>query len=91
LVPKFIIEREIVGLGQLPPQELKAASQKSRSVLEGMGPQIQWLESYVTDNTMYCVYVSPDEDMVRTHAERGGFPADSVARIHSMIDPTTAE
>ena len=90
-MPKFVIEREIAGAGKLARHELQAISQKSRSVLEGMGPQIQWVESYVTDDKIYCVYVAPDEEAVRAHARKGGFPADVVARVASVIDPTTAE
>jgi uncharacterized protein DUF4242 len=90
-MPKFVIEREIIGAGKLPRQELQAISQKSCSVLHGMGPKIQWVQSYVTDDKIYCVYVAPDEDMVRTHAETGGFPANAVARVRAVIDPTTAE
>jgi hypothetical protein len=90
-MPKFVIERDIVGAGKLPKQELQAISQKSCSVLRSMGPQIQWLQSYVTDDKIYCVYIAPDEEMVRTHAQRGGFPANTVARVRSVIDPTTAE
>ena len=90
-MPKFVIEREIAGAGKLARHELQAISQKSRSVLESMGPQIQWVESYVTDDKIYCVYVAPDEQAVRAHARKGGFPADVVARVASVIDPTTAE
>jgi hypothetical protein len=90
-MPKFMIEREIAGAGKLARHELQAISQRSRSVLEGMGPQIQWVESYVTDDKIYCVYVAPDEEAVRAHARKGGFPADVVARVASVIDPTTAE
>ena len=90
-MPKFVIERQIVGAGQLPRQELQAISQKSCSVLQSMGPKIQWVESYVTDDKIYCVYVAPDEATVRRHAENGGFPANMVARVRSVIDPTTAE
>jgi Protein of unknown function (DUF4242) len=90
-MPKFVIEREIAGAGKLPPQELQAISKKSCGVLQGMGPQIQWVQSYVTDDKIYCVYVAPDEKTVRSHAEKGGFPANSVARVRSVIDPTTAE
>jgi hypothetical protein len=90
-MPKFVIEREITGAGKLPPQELKAISQKSCEVLQSMGPQIQWVQSYVTDDKIYCVYVAPDEKTVRAHAEKGGFPANSVSRVRSVIDPTTAE
>ena len=90
-MPKFVIEREIVGAGKLPKQELQAISQKSCSVLQGMGPKIQWVQSYVTDDKIYCIYVAPDEETVRTHAQKGGFPANSVVRVRSVIDPTTAE
>lgn len=90
-MPKFVIEREIAGAGKLPKQELQAISQKSCSVLESMGPKIQWVQSYVTDNKIYCIYVAPDEETVRAHAQRGGFPANSIALVRSVIDPTTAE
>jgi hypothetical protein len=90
-MPKFVIERDIVGAGKLPKQELQAISQKSCSVLQSMGPKIQWVQSYVTDDKIYCIYVAPDEETVRTHAQKGGFPANSIARVRSVIDPTTAE
>jgi len=90
-MPKFVIERDLVGAGKLPPQELQAISQKSCGVLHGMGPAIQWVQSYVTDDKIYCLYVAPDEDAVRMHARKGGFPANAVARVRSVIDPTTAE
>lgn len=90
-MPKFVIEREIPGAGKLPPQELKAIAQKSCGVLQAMGPKIQWLQSFITDDKIYCVYVAPDEAMVREHARNGGFPAESVARVHAVIDPVTAE
>jgi len=90
-MPKFVIERDIVGAGKLPRPELQAISQKSCSVLQSMGPKIQWLQSYVTDDKIYCVYLAPDEATVRMHAEKGGFPANVVARVRSVIDPTTAE
>ena len=90
-MPKFVIEREIVGAGKLPRQELQAISEKSCSVLHGMGPEIQWVQSFVTDNKIYCVYIAPNEEMVKLHAQNGGFPADVVARVRSVIDPTTAE
>ncbi len=90
-MPKFVIEREIAGAGKLPPKELQAISQKSCSVLREMGPQIQWIQSYVTDDKIYCVYVAPDEAAVRTHAQKGGFPANRVSRVRTIIDPTTAE
>ena len=90
-MPKFLIEREIPGAGDLKPEELQAISQKSCSVLQEMGPQIQWVESYVTGDKVYCVYIAPDEAAVREHAQRGGFPANRVSEIRRMIDPTTAE
>jgi hypothetical protein len=90
-MPKFIIEREIPGAGQLTADQLQAISQKSCGVLGEMGPQIQWVESFVTDDKVYCVYVAPDEEAVREHARRGEFPANSVAQVKRMIDPTTAE
>jgi len=90
-MPKFVIEREIAGAGKLPRQELQAISQKSCKLLQSMGPRIQWIQSYVTDNKIYCVYVAPDERAVRTHAQKGGFPANSIAQVRSVIDPTTAE
>lgn len=90
-MPKFVIEREIPGAGKLSPHELQAISQKSCSVLNGMGPEIQWVQSYVTDDKIYCVYVAPDEGAVREHARQGGFPANKVSQVRSVIDPTTAE
>jgi len=90
-MPKFVIERDIAGAGKLPKPELQAISQKSSSVLHSMGPKIQWVQSYVTDDKIYCVYIAPDEDTVRMHAQKGGFPANSVARVRAVIDPTTAE
>jgi hypothetical protein len=90
-MPKYLIEREILGAGKLSEQELQAISQKSCGVLNQMGPQIQWVQSYVTDEKIYCVYIAPNEEMVREHAKQGGFPANSVSEIKSGIDPTTAE
>ena len=90
-MPKFIIERDIPGAGQLSPQELQAISQKSCGVLNDMGPQIQWRESYVTGDKVYCVYIAPDEESVREHARRGGFPANAVNQVRTVIDPTTAD
>ena len=90
-MPKFVIERDIPGVGKLTPQDLQGISQKSCGVLKAMGPQIQWVQSYVTDDKIYCVYIAPDEDSVREHARQGGFPANRVSRIQSEIDPTTAE
>ena len=90
-MPKYVIEREIPGAGKLSPQELKAISQKSCSVIEGMKNEVQWLESFVTEDKIYCVYISPNEDKLREHAKNGGFPANNVSEVKSMIDPTTAE
>ncbi|MBS1163024.1 MAG: hypothetical protein H6R03_920 [Burkholderiaceae bacterium] len=90
-MPKFVIERDIPGAGKLSPQDLHAISQKSCGVLGAMGPKIQWLESFVTDDKIYCVYVAPDEATVREHARQGGFPANRVSQVRAMIDPTTAE
>jgi len=90
-MPRFVIERDIPGAGKLSPQELKAVSQKSCGVLREMGPQVQWVQSYVTPDKIYCVYVAPDEEAVRKHAQLGGFPANRVSRVTSIIDPTTAE
>ena len=90
-MPKFVIEREIPGAGKLSKNDLHAISQKSCSVLSSMGPKIQWVESYVTDDKIYCVYIAPDEATVREHATKGGFPANRVSRIATMIDPTTSE
>ncbi len=90
-MPKFVIEREIPGAGSMSLDQLQAVSQKSCSVLRNLGPQIQWLQSFVTDNKIYCVYIAPNEEIVREHARQGGFPANSVARVRRVIDPTTAE
>ena len=90
-MPKYVIEREIPGAGKLSAQELKAISQKSCGVLSNLGPQIQWLHSYVTGDKIYCVYIAPNEKAVREHAQQGGFPANRVSQITTVIDPTTAE
>jgi uncharacterized protein DUF4242 len=90
-VPKYVIEREIPGAGNLKPEELHAISQKSCGVLKNLGPQVQWIHSYVTQDKIYCVYITPDEKAVREHARQGGFPANKVSEIKTMIDPTTAE
>ena len=90
-MPKIVIEREIPDAGKLTPEQLKAISQTSCGVLREMGPQIQWVQSFVTDNKIYCVYIAPDEDTVRQHAQKGGFPANSVAQVRAVIDPTTSE
>jgi hypothetical protein len=90
-MPKFVIEREISGAGKLTPEQLKAVSQTSCGVLREMGPRIQWVQSYVTDNKIYCVYIAPDEATVREHAQKGGFPANKVSQVRVQIDPTTSE
>ena len=90
-MPKFVIEREISGAGKLSPEELQGISQTSCGVLRSMGSEIQWLHSYVTGDKIYCVYIAPNEEMVREHARQGGFPANSVAEVKTIIDPTTAE
>ena len=90
-MPKYIIEREIPQAGNLSAEDLQSISQKSCGVLQGMGPQIQWVQSYVTADKIYCVYIAPNEEAVREHAQQGGFPANSVAAIKTIIDPTTAE
>lgn len=90
-MPKYLIEREIPGAGDLSQQELQTISQTSCGVLQKMGPQIQWVESYVTGDKVYCVYIAPNEEMIREHASQGGFPANRISEIKSVIDPTTAE
>jgi len=90
-MPKFVIERVVPGVGSLSEEQIKAISQTSCGVLQSMGPQIQWVESYVTDDKIYCIYIAPDEETVREHAVRGQFPANSVQVVRRMIDPTTAE
>ena len=90
-MPKYVIEREIPGAGNLSDEQLKAISQTSCGVLSKMGPQIQWINSYVTTDKIYCVYIAPNEEMVREHASQGGFPANSISEISRIIDPTTAE
>ena len=90
-MPKYVIERDIPGAGKLTPQELQGISQKSCGVLRDMGPQIQWVQSYVTDNKIYCLYRAPNEELIREHAQRGGFPANKISQVRSTIDPTTAE
>jgi hypothetical protein len=90
-MPKYVIERDIPGAGNLSPQELQSISQTSCGVLEKMGPHIQWLQSYVTGDKVYCVYIAPNEEMIREHARQGGFPANRVSEIKTVIDPTTAE
>ena len=90
-MPKFVIEREIPGAGKLSPEQLQGISQKSCGVLKNLGPQIQWVESYVTDNKIYCVYIAPSEALVKEHARQGGFPANVISEVRRMIDPTTAD
>lgn len=90
-MPRFVIERNIPKAGQLSAAELQGISQKSCDVLRELGPQVQWLQSYVTDDKVYCVYIAPDAESIREHAKRGGFPADAVSEVRSVIDPTTAE
>ncbi|HEY1764817.1 MAG TPA: DUF4242 domain-containing protein [Opitutaceae bacterium] len=90
-MPKFVIERELAGAGKLAPEQLKGVSQKSCSVLRKLGPDIQWVQSYVTDDKIYCVYIAPNADLIRKHAQEGGFPANSISEVRTIIDPTTAE
>jgi hypothetical protein len=90
-MPKYVIEREIPNAGKLSAEQLQAISQKSCGVLNNMGPQIQWVQSYVTDDKIYCVYIAPNEEMVREHARQGEFPANRVSEVKTIIDPTTAE
>ena len=90
-MPKFLIERNISGAGQLSPEQLQGVSQKSCSVLRELGPQIQWVQSYVTDDKITCVYIAPNADLIREHARQGGFSADAVLEIRTIIDPTTSE
>lgn len=90
-MPKYVIEREMPGVGQLSPEELRGASQNSVGVLAEMGPKIQWVESYVTGDKIYCVYIAQNEDQVRQHAQQAGFPANSISTVATVINPTTAE
>jgi predicted Rdx family selenoprotein len=90
-MPKYVIERDLPGAGKLSQEQLQGISQKSCSVLQNLGPQIQWVTSYVTDDKIYCVYIAPNAGMVREHAKQGGFPANKVSEVRSVIDPTTAE
>lgn len=90
-MPKYVIEREIPGAGNLTPQELQGVSQKSCDVLRNLGPQIQWVHSYVTGDKIYCIYIAPNEEMIREHASQGGFPANRISEIKTIIDPTTSE
>ena len=90
-MPKYVIEREVPGVGKLRPDELRAISQKSCSVLNGMGPDIQWIQSYVVGDKIYCIYRAANEELIREHAQQGGFPANRISEITAIIDPTTAE
>jgi len=90
-MPKFVIERNVANAGKLKPEELKAISQKSCEVLQKLGPQIQWVQSYVTDDKIYCVYIAPNEELIREHARQGGFPADAINEVKTIIDPSTGE
>ncbi|MBV8255272.1 MAG: DUF4242 domain-containing protein [Chitinophaga sp.] len=90
-MPKYVIEREIPGAGKFSEEQLKAISQTSCGVLSNMGPQIQWVHSYVTGDKIYCVYIAPNEELIREHAEKGGFPANAISEVSAIIDPTTAE
>ena len=90
-MPKYVIERDVPGIGNATPDQVQAISQQSRSILNRLGPTIQWLHSYVTADKIYCIYIAPDEKMVREHAEQGGFPATRISEVKSVIDPTTAE
>ncbi len=90
-MPQYVIERDIPAAGQLTPDELQAISQKSCGVLNNMGPQIQWVQSYVTDDKVYCIYIAPDEEAIREHARQGGFPANRISMVRSVIDPSTAD
>jgi hypothetical protein len=90
-MPKYVIEREVADAGKMSTEQLQALSQKSCSVLRNLGPEIQWIESYVTDNKIYCVYIAPNEEMIRMHAQQGGFPANQISEVRAVIDPTTSE
>ena len=90
-MPKFVIEREIPGAGKLSSSDLQSISQKSCNVLSALGPAIQWVESYVVDDKIYCVYIAPNEELIREHAQKGGFPANKVSQVRAIIDPTSSE
>jgi hypothetical protein len=90
-MPKFVVEREIPGAGKWTPDQLQKTSQKSVAVLKELGAQIQWIESYVTDDKLYCVYIAPDAELIRTHAAKGGFPANRISEVKAKLDPTSAE
>lgn len=90
-MPKYVIERELPGAGKLSKGDMQGVARKSCDVLRGMGPSIQWVESYVTDDKIYCVYIAPDEAAIREHAKQGGFPANRISQVRTVIDPTTAD
>ncbi len=90
-MPKYVIERDLPGAGNLSPEELKETAKTSYNILKEMGPEIQWLNSYVTDDKIYCVFIAPNKQMIEEHAEKGGFPLTKIAKVHSMMDPTTSE
>jgi hypothetical protein len=90
-MPKYVIERDVPGAGELTPDELRAMAEKSNRVISELGPEIRWLTSYVTDDKLYCVYVAPDEDIIVEHARCGGFPVDRVTKVSNVIDPATAD
>ena len=90
-MPKYVIEREVPGAGKLSPEELKGMAQKSCKVLQEMGPQIQWQESFITDDKVYCIFIAQNEESVKEHAQRGEFPVNSISKVKSVVDPTTAE
>jgi hypothetical protein len=90
-MPKFVIEREMPGVGQAPKEKHREGSQKSKAVLKELGPDIQWVESYVTDDKIYCIYIAPNEELIRKHAEKAGIPANRISRVRMVVDPTTAE
>jgi hypothetical protein len=90
-MPKYVIEREIPGAGKLTPEEIQAISQRSCTVIHNLGQQVQWVESYITDDKVYCIYIAPNEQAVRDHADQGGFPANKVSQVRKKIDPTSAE
>ncbi len=90
-MPKFVIERDIPGAGNLTREQLQAISQKSCGVLRNLGPQVQWVESFVTSDKVYCIYIAPNAELIREHARQGGFPADRISEVKTMIDPTTSE
>jgi len=90
-MPKYVIERDVPGAGKLSPAEIRNLSQRSCAVLDRLGPKIQWVQSYVTDDKIYCVYIAPDEAIIREHAKQGGFPANRISQVRTVIDPTTSE